>query len=987
LAATAGWLVLTIVRFASAEASGVFSSMRAMWTPLSTVLVALLGFCPGSAGADERHLTRFDIPAQSLPDALTAYARQAGLQLFFPSASIAARQSPALRGTLDAKAALAKLIAGSRLEVVSDDGRTVILRLSPKPQVIAASAAPTAPPHEAIPSDAASPTEVVIVAASPRIGALKRESDTIVDGVTQLEIGRLPNLDTSDVLARLPAVRRNETQSGEDRYVSIRGMVNSSASQSIDGVLLTDYISNSRATSTELLPAFLFKTMVMTTTVTPDLDENSNSANTALTTISGLDGQGERHLDLRLYAGQVNRSGGDARSPKPLRLSATWQGALDDQGRAGLAIGLGAEQLGSRQDATSVTSLLPIGGDDVPYGALTRGETYSKTERHSAMVRFDARPSESLSLFAEYFFLEHRFQTDQYTAGVGVSAAAVTDQGRHTGRFDSGTVTYGFNENRPTVRDHIVQAGANLTMPNGDTLSSRIGYTSDRSTQWVIQTGGFEGSSSGLPAPVSYRISGDGVSLFAGSGPGVLAPGRFLLSGKVTLSQVISANGNFFGRVDYAHNDGGTGFGYKIGAQVKTLDRGNVQYGYARILPSGRSISLAEVTDGRAVFPLGPVPIDAGALLKLLERRGISSPDTNGLYAADPADGYGQDFHGAEQVEDLYGIMSYGTRDIHLSAGVRIAKTHRDLDQFEPSESGAWGPVRDEQSYVHILPSLYGAYDVSARLKLRGAFTQTLERPAILGSSRQIVTSYDTPVTRSIIYNDPDILPTRSTNFEASAEYYYGRSDAYISVDIFSKYLRDIAATTSTQSIGADGIRQVTTYTSNVTWVNGKKVYGRDRGLEFAVSDPVFSIWPTRWGNLGGNVTFAYVAYQVTALNGGAGVPPTDVRLIDVGPHAFFTVSAFYKLGRFAANLFVQAHSSIPIFSYQPSADRRTYYQPLVDFQAGYAVSRSVRMVVEGRNMLDQRIFDRLGSSRYIPAFMSRNNGRTLWVGAQVAWF
>src|SRR5581483_7771401 len=76
-------------------------------------------------GADE---LVFDIPSQSLSSALNTFARQAGLQIFFPTGAIAGTSAPTINGRFSAETALRKLIANSGLEVISNDGTTVILR-------------------------------------------------------------------------------------------------------------------------------------------------------------------------------------------------------------------------------------------------------------------------------------------------------------------------------------------------------------------------------------------------------------------------------------------------------------------------------------------------------------------------------------------------------------------------------------------------------------------------------------------------------------------------------------------------------------------------------------------------------------------------------------------------------------------------------------------------------------------------------------------
>ncbi len=955
--------------------------MRLYTKPLAAILYAVSTFALASASAHASELKSFSIPAEALPDALTQYAQQAGVQIFFPSAQIADRRSTTLQGAYDSREALRKLIAGSNLEVASDDGKIIILR--------AKGTGAQANGDSAVPSDAASPVEVVIVNASPRAGTLKRKSDTVVNTVTQLEVGRLPNMDVSDALARLPGVRRNDTQSGEDRYVQIRGLVNSAASQSIDGVLLTDYINGSRATSTEVLSANFTKNMTVTTTVTPDLDESSNAGHIALTTISGLDTQGTPLTNLHFMVGDASRADGDIKTRTPVRFSGTWQGALDSAGKYGLALGAGFDQLGSRQDAVSIASVSKINGFNVPNGALTNGQTYSKTQRTSAMARFDARPNDQLSLFAEYFFMEHEFQTDQETATVNVTATTVAAATADTGQFNSGGATYGFNQGRPTVHDQIAQFGADYQINSEDTLSSRVGITSDRVTSFGVSTSGFTESSGAFSSPVGYVLDHNDLTLNPGSSAATSNPANYLLTGKVTVSDIVSNDLNFFARVDYSHNMAlsAKGFGYKAGAQLKTLERQNTQYGYGRILAPGQSIALSEVTSAASVSQLDPVRWNQNKFLDLMNQRGIASPDANRLYAADPADSYGQNFSGSERVEDLYGIVSYGFDRARISGGVRVAQTHRTLDQFEPNTVGVWAPAHYEQNYTHVLPSLYGYYDLTSKLKFRAAFTQTLERPAINSSSRRLVTSYDVPVTRTISYSNPYLMPIRSTNLDSDVEWYYGKNDAYLSLGVFSKYLRDISAVSSTQDIGADGVREITSYTSNVAEVNGKKVYGKDQGVEMVWSDPKLPYFPEGWGNLGANIAYDYIVYQVTALNGGGGVPPTDVRLVDNGPRQYFNASLFYKKGPFAANLYTQYISEVPSMSYNPANDKHTLYAPLVDAQVSYAVNRSLRLVFEGRNLMDQNIVDRYGTSNYGPAYQIRHNGRTLWVGAQVSLF
>jgi iron complex outermembrane receptor protein len=957
------------------------------WCRAGLVTALLLTLSNATDAAESTGVQSFDIPVQPLSSALASYARQAGVQIFFPTAQIAGRESVAVQGRLDKSTALRELLAGTGLEVASDDGQTIVLR--PEPEPPRQTTKPLRPAGHYAGNDAASPLEEVIVRGTPRAGTLKRDNETVANTITELEIKRLPNLDVSDVIARLPGVLRDETQSGEDRYVQIRGLPNAAASQSIDGVLLTDYINSSRAASTELLPPNFMQSMTVTTTVTPDLDENSNAAHVAMSTISGLDNEGQHLMDVRGYLGYDSRSGGDRSTRQPMRLSGTWRGGLDKDNRLGLAVAGELDRLGSRQDARSIAGYKVITGFEVPNGSLTAGETYTQTQRISALARLDARLARDLAVFGEYLYLQHDFQTDQQSASASVSASEAVATTATSGQFYSASQVYGFSQGAPRLRDHLIQAGGDFRIGGTEALSFRLGMTLNTVRQSSMSIEGFGIGSSSLQTPLSYDISGNGIALSPGASTLTANPGLYRLSGKTIVNDTVSEDHNYFARVDYLRNvyQGQLGWGFKAGVQLKTLARVNVQNGYARVLAPGQSLSLAEITGAGRVDQLNPVSWNQAAFLQLINQRGIPSPDSNGLYASDPADGYGQDFTASEQIGLGYGIVSYGFEHGRLSAGVRVARTHRDLDQYEPDSNGHWSPAHYEQSYTHALPSVYGYQDFTGNLKLRAAFTQTLQRPALAGSSARLLTSYDTPVTRWIRYSNPYLLPIRSTNFETSAEYYLGPDDAYLSLGVFSKYLRDISALSSSQSVGADGVREIISYTSNVTQVGGKKVYGKAQGIELAWSDPKLVFFPARFGNLGVALGYDYIVYRVTAINGGGGVPATDTRLVDAGPQHLFNLSMFYNRGRFAANVFLQALSSLPLLSYDPAMDRHTRFAPLLDLQASCAITANIRVLVEGRNILDQSISDHYGVTGYGPTYQIRNDGRTLWVGAQLMLF
>jgi iron complex outermembrane recepter protein len=102
--------------------------------------LALLA-CALPAAAQQR---TFDVPAQSATSAISAFARQAGLQVVAPADGLEGVRTQPLKGAMDARAALRKLIEGTGLEIVSDANGVIVLRRVTAPVGAAVEAEPTA---------------------------------------------------------------------------------------------------------------------------------------------------------------------------------------------------------------------------------------------------------------------------------------------------------------------------------------------------------------------------------------------------------------------------------------------------------------------------------------------------------------------------------------------------------------------------------------------------------------------------------------------------------------------------------------------------------------------------------------------------------------------------------------------------------------------------------------------------------------------------
>lgn len=95
--------------------------------------VAAIVSCLGSQAVAQSRV--FDIPAQAAVTALPEFARQAEIQIIAPAADLEALTTPAITGEMEAREALTRLLAGTSLEIASDDGGVITLKSGKLPDI------------------------------------------------------------------------------------------------------------------------------------------------------------------------------------------------------------------------------------------------------------------------------------------------------------------------------------------------------------------------------------------------------------------------------------------------------------------------------------------------------------------------------------------------------------------------------------------------------------------------------------------------------------------------------------------------------------------------------------------------------------------------------------------------------------------------------------------------------------------------------------
>lgn len=199
-------------------------------TAAGSVTLPVSAVAQGQPGAAT---VKFDIPEQSMTEALHAFARQAGKQIVVYSNDADNLRAGPVRGQLTERQALDLILGGSGLDYVYINDRTIgIGRRGADGRFLGADTGGGAEPEDG---------NAILVTGRLLDAELsieaKRDADKIVDVLTADQASQLPDQNVAESLSRIAGVsmiRNNE--SGDGEYISIRGLDSALSNIQFDGV-------------------------------------------------------------------------------------------------------------------------------------------------------------------------------------------------------------------------------------------------------------------------------------------------------------------------------------------------------------------------------------------------------------------------------------------------------------------------------------------------------------------------------------------------------------------------------------------------------------------------------------------------------------------------------------------------------------------------------------------------------------------------------
>jgi outer membrane receptor protein involved in Fe transport len=166
---------------------------------------ALAGICAAAMlGASPAYAQQrdFDVASQPASQSIPEFARQAGFQIIASADDLAGITTPEIRGSRDARAALRQLIANTGLSIVSDDGRTIVLRKASVNPANDGGAVGNEPPQQAD----------IVVTGTRLSGAGTNTPNPVATVSADRIVGRNGGISIGDQLSLLPQFRTTATQ-------------------------------------------------------------------------------------------------------------------------------------------------------------------------------------------------------------------------------------------------------------------------------------------------------------------------------------------------------------------------------------------------------------------------------------------------------------------------------------------------------------------------------------------------------------------------------------------------------------------------------------------------------------------------------------------------------------------------------------------------------------------------------------------------------
>lgn len=764
----------------------------------------------------------------------------------------------------------------------------------------------------------------------------QRSSDKLITVISSDAVGQLPDENVAEAARRAVGVNVLNDQ-GEGRFISIRGANPNFVSTTINGVRLTSPEADARQVPLDVIDSDILSSIIITKSLTPDLDGDTIGGNVEIQTLSGLD-QDDMYLKLKaagIYTDQVNKGGA--------RLSGVYANKFAND-RLGIAASLAWQRRDFGSENIEVDGPDWVLDEAIIYPEELELRDYRiRRERLSGSLNLDFQASDTTMLYLHGLYsdfsdqefrsrVENKFGDPDFDAGASQGSLAVftaTEDDEYEvdrdikdrleeqtiasvvggGKYENNSiqadwsVSYAYaKESEPDRIDSDFRAkfdSGQFAVDVSDTLLPQLAFPDGSAESEYFNSDNYEFD--GLE--LTNGLSKDDEWAFAGNfrydldllgGPGYIKTG-----GKVRLRQKSydlnlqvfdGFDGDdllltqFAGTVDYELDRIGT-----------VPDAGNLRSFFNANRNSFELNDIDTALESNGANYIANEDVYAGYIMAqrsfdndMSVVFGVRVEHTN--YNARGFTVLEQEFE-----EKIAGDQTADPSPFIPAPASTGALLAEDIDvEFDGSETVIEGvrvfsgDASVERSYTDWLPSINIRTELEPNLIARAGYYRSISRPNIEAAAPRTLVAQDEDDEVEGEFGNPNLRRQRADNLDFSLEWYPG-GRAVISGGIFYKRISDFIARQQFEDITVNGI----TFGEALTFVNLDKA--EIFGVELNLQQPLdFLPEPLNGFILGLNYTFVDSEAELA-----------DGRVISLPGQSDHVVTSTlgYENGRFSARL------------------------------------------------------------------------------------
>ncbi|TCQ06260.1 TonB-dependent receptor [Sphingomonas sp. PP-CC-3A-396] len=718
---------------------------------------------------------------------------------------------------------------------------------------------------------------------------IKRNSAQIVDSIVAEDIGKLPDRNIAEALQRISGIQI-QRNFGEGSSVAIRGLTQ--VRTELNGRDIFTASGSSNALSLEDVPSELLAGIDVYKNPSADLIEDQLSGTINFRTRKPFDFDG-----FKISGSATNTYYDLIKKSQPaasLLVSDRWNTGI---GEIGILASASYQKTNFRQDTISTEPFYTLDesnpGDAATAALLGRtgqtttlphgtgiGEVFGDRRRLGIDVSLQWRPTDTLEFTGEVFRNDYKLRSYGYSYFAYTSGASITPLAgapftyAPNGDFQSGTFTdVPIGNNTSLGSRHSVTTDYSLNgkwKPTANlTITGDLQYV-DSKTDNLNSIVGL----SGVATTLTQDISGEIPSFQITSADGLANPATY--SNGFYLDNLNNSKGtDKVGRLDGEYRfDGGILSSIKAGFRFadrrnRTSDTGYRYTGLTGAATNLRYVDLGGFFRGQAdlfgdiqAFSL-PTVLDYDATRASL---GIATtpsyvPSGTNTQAQKTYTGYAAAFFKADDLPvPIDGNI--GVRVVQSKVAVSGFYQQVDLitapDGTQSTAAPTFTEVNEATKYTSVLPSLNVRGRLTDRLQLRFAVSKNISRPNFnqLNPSLTITEPGTAQIDQQHVTStgNPYLKPMKSTNFDASLEWYFAKSGSLTVAGFYkdiSNYIQTVITPRDvTFTDGVTATYDVTTYS------NAAKA--KVKGAEVAYQQ-FFDFLPGPLAGLGVQANFTYV--------------------------------------------------------------------------------------------------------------------------------